>query len=310
MVAAGLLLLADARLPAGGHVHSGSLEAAVRAGVVTDVPSLHGFLRGRLVSAGLVAASFAAAATRLAESLDGGDAACWAELDAELDARTPAAGQRLASRQQGRGLLRTLPREAVRRGAETGVAAADAARLGGAGLGAAGLGAAGLGGAGLGAAGLGAAGLGAAGLGAAEVSTAGVSTAGVSTAEVSTAEVEPAEVDAGAVLAALRAGCPAGAHHSLAFGAGAAILGGTAEDAAVAIALASVTGPASAAVRLLALDPFAVQSALTSLASTVDSVAATAATPLPWAELPDEGAPALDLLADTHATLSDTLFVS
>lgn len=305
MVAAGLLLLADARLPAGGHVHSGSLEAAVRAGVVTDVPSLHGFLRGRLVSAGLVAASFAAAATRLAESLDGGDAACWAELDAELDARTPAAGQRLASRQQGRGLLRTLPREAVRRGAETGVAAADAARLGGAGLGAAGLGAAGLGGAGLGAAGLGAA-----GLGAAEVSTAGVSTAGVSTAEVSTAEVEPAEVDAGAVLAALRAGCPAGAHHSLAFGAGAAILGGTAEDAAVAIALASVTGPASAAVRLLALDPFAVQSALTSLASTVDSVAATAATPLPWAELPDEGAPALDLLADTHATLSDTLFVS
>ncbi|MCO1581338.1 urease accessory protein UreF [Crossiella sp. SN42] len=265
MVAAGLLLLADARLPAGGHVHSGSLEAAVRAGVVTDVPSLHGFLRGRLVSAGLVAAAFAAAATRLAESLDGGDAACWAELDGELDARTPAAGQRLASRQQGRGLLRTLPGQAVRRGAETGVASADAAGLGGAGLDAAGLDAAGL---------------------------------------------DAAEVDAGAVLAALRAGCPAGAHHSLACGAGAAILGGSAEDAAVAIALASVTGPASAAVRLLALDPFAVQSALTSLASTVDSVAATAATPLPWAELPDEGAPALDLLADTHATLSDTLFVS
>ncbi|WHT17776.1 urease accessory UreF family protein [Crossiella sp. CA-258035] len=275
MVAAGLLLLADARLPAGGHVHSGSLEAAVRAGVVTDVPSLHGFLRGRLVSAGLVAAAFAAAATRLAESLDGGDAACWAELDAELDARTPAAGQRLASRQQGRGLLRTLPGRAVRRGAESVAGAADAAARG-------------------------AAGLGAAGLGGADLSAADLGAAGVS----------DAEVDAGAVLAALRAGCPAGAHHSLAFGAGAAILGGSAEDAAVAIALASVTGPASAAVRLLALDPFAVQSTLTSLASTVDSVAATAATPLPWAELPDEGAPALDLLADTHATLSDTLFVS
>ncbi|MGO1049713.1 urease accessory protein UreF [Crossiella sp. CA198] len=224
MVAAGLLLLADARLPAGGHVHSGSVEAAVRAGAVVDVPSLHGFLRGRLVSAGLVAAAFAAAATRLAESLDGGDAACWAELDAELDARTPAAGQRLASRQQGRGLLRALPRDAT--------------------------------------------------------------------------------------VAALRAGCPAGAHHPLAFGAGAAILGATAEDAAVAIALAAVTGPASAAIRLLAFDPFAVQSVLSSLASTVDSVAAAAAIPVPWNELPAEGAPALDILADTHPTLTDTLFVS
>ncbi|GAA2801628.1 urease accessory protein UreF [Crossiella cryophila] len=246
MVAAGLLLLADARLPAGGHVHSGSVEAAVRAGAVTDVASLHGFLRGRLVSAGLVTAAFAAAATRLAGSLDGGDAACWAELDAELDARTPAAGQRIASRQQGRGLLRALPRRAADFGARP-----DAA--------------AGLGG---------------------------------------------AEVDAAAVLAALRAGCPAGAHHPLAFGAGAAILGASAEDAAVAIALAAVTGPASAAIRLLAFDPFAVQSVLNSLSSTVDSVAATAAIPLPWSELPDEGAPALDVLADTHPTLTDTLFVS
>ncbi|MCK2243300.1 MULTISPECIES: urease accessory protein UreF [unclassified Crossiella] len=253
MVAAGLLLLADARLPAGGHVHSGSVEAAVRAGAVTDVPSLHGFLRGRLVSAGLVAAAFAAAATRLAESLDGGDAACWAELDAELDARTPAAGQRLASRQQGRGLLRALPRHP---------AGGAAAGPGGAGS---------IGGA---------------------------------------AGPSAEEVDAAAVLAALRAGCPAGAHHPLAFGAGAAMLGASAEDAAVAIALAAVTGPASAAIRLLAFDPFAVQSVLNSLSSTVDSVAAAAAIPVPWNELPAEGAPALDVLADTHPTLTDTLFVS
>ncbi|WP_276329031.1 urease accessory UreF family protein, partial [Crossiella equi] len=120
MVAAGLLLLADARLPAGGHVHSGTLEAAARTGAVTDVPSLHRFLAGRLRSAGLVAAAFGAAATRLA--LDGAGRApeSWAELDAELDARTPAAGQRLASRQQGRGLLRTLRPDEVLTGLRKG----------------------------------------------------------------------------------------------------------------------------------------------------------------------------------------------
>ncbi|KWX10443.1 hypothetical protein TR74_03585, partial [Carbonactinospora thermoautotrophica] len=100
-----MLLLADSRLPAGGHVHSGGLEAAVRAGLVTDLASLAGFLRGRLATVGRVSAAFAAAAVRLAGDPDAG-AAAWAELDAELDARTPALPQRQASRTQGRSLLR------------------------------------------------------------------------------------------------------------------------------------------------------------------------------------------------------------
>jgi urease accessory protein len=38
-----LLLLADSRLPAGTHAHSGGLEAAVASGRVTDAVSLHAF---------------------------------------------------------------------------------------------------------------------------------------------------------------------------------------------------------------------------------------------------------------------------
>jgi urease accessory protein len=54
MAASALLLLADARLPAGGHAHSGGLEAAVAAGRVVDAASLDGFLRGRLATAARV----------------------------------------------------------------------------------------------------------------------------------------------------------------------------------------------------------------------------------------------------------------
>ncbi|MEU1361738.1 hypothetical protein ABZ356_18065, partial [Micromonospora zamorensis] len=61
-----LLLLADGRFPAGAHAHSGGLEAAVAAGRVTDLASLEAFLAGRLATAGLVGAAFAAAAHRAA----------------------------------------------------------------------------------------------------------------------------------------------------------------------------------------------------------------------------------------------------
>jgi urease accessory protein len=93
-----LLLLADSRLPAGGHAHSGGLEAAVAAGRVRDVSTLDGFLRGRLATTGLVAAAFAAAACARPSSADA--------LDAGLDARTPSPALRRASRMQGRALLR------------------------------------------------------------------------------------------------------------------------------------------------------------------------------------------------------------
>jgi urease accessory protein len=95
---AGLLMLADSRLPAGGHAHSGGVEAAVTAGWVRAVDDLAVFLRGRLRTAGAVAAGLAAAACA--------DPAGCARLDAEADARMPSPAQRAASRQQGRALLR------------------------------------------------------------------------------------------------------------------------------------------------------------------------------------------------------------
>ena len=94
-----LLMLADSRLPAGTHAHSGGLEAAVAAERVNDAAELYEFLLGRLTTTGLVGAAFSAAA------LDG---APYAELDAEYEARTPSPAQRRASRALGRQLLRAV----------------------------------------------------------------------------------------------------------------------------------------------------------------------------------------------------------
>ena len=109
------LLLGDSRFPAGGHAHSGGVEPAVTAGTVTGLQSLEWFLRGRLRTAGLVAAGLAAAACAgVQRNVAQGKSAAvvrddgfWAELDAEADARSPAPAQREASRRQGRALLRT-----------------------------------------------------------------------------------------------------------------------------------------------------------------------------------------------------------
>jgi urease accessory protein len=142
MSLATLLVLADGRLPSGGHAHSGGLEAAVATGRVRDVAGLEGFLHGRLATSGSVAAAFAASACARATPpalavprsrpfpagaappfsappthLTAGDApsvsirptdvgAALAELDAGLDARTPSPALRSASRAQGRALLR------------------------------------------------------------------------------------------------------------------------------------------------------------------------------------------------------------
>ena len=97
MSRATLLVLADGRFPAGGHAHSGGAEAAVRAGRITGAASLEEFCRGRLQTAGLVAASVAAAGVL---GVDAG------ELDAAADARTPSPALRVAARKLGRQLLR------------------------------------------------------------------------------------------------------------------------------------------------------------------------------------------------------------
>ena len=70
-------------------------------------------------------------------------------------------------------------------------------------------------------------------------------------------------------------------------------------------------GPASAAVRLLGLDPFAVQAMLARLAPAIDECATLGrAAPAAPSALPADGAPALDLLADYHLTAEVRLFAS
>ncbi|MHB9863283.1 urease accessory protein UreF [Streptomyces sp. YIM S03343] len=97
MTRAALLVLADGRFPAGGHAHSCGAEAAVRAGRITGAASLEDFCRGRLHTAGLVAAAVAAGAA-LEVSVR--------ELDAAVDARTPSPVLRGVSRRLGRQLMR------------------------------------------------------------------------------------------------------------------------------------------------------------------------------------------------------------
>ena len=91
-------LLADARFPSGGHAHSAGMEQACDDGLVTDLPSLAGFLRGRLSTAGVLAAH--AAATVCAEP------ASWVRVDGALDARITSPAARRVSRQQGAQLVR------------------------------------------------------------------------------------------------------------------------------------------------------------------------------------------------------------
>ena len=231
--AAAVLMLADARFPAGGHAHSGGLEGAVTAGTVSDVGSLELFLRGRLATAGVVAAGLAAAACASAMSGTevaggagelGGAGEVWAGLDAEADARTPSPAQREASRRQGRALLRA---------ARAAWPSAVFAELGRA------------------------------------------------------------------------------PHHAVVLGVAAAMAGCSPGEAAQVAAYLNVTGPASAAVRLLALDPIEVSAAIARLAGAIDAAARRGARAAgPGGELPCPSAPALDLYAEAHAKAEVRLFAS
>ncbi|MFP5021679.1 urease accessory protein UreF [Pseudonocardia phyllosphaerae] len=218
------LVLADARFPGGGHVHSGGLEQAVAQGLVDDVASLHAFLRGRLRTAGLVACCVAAAtAVRLGD---------FAALDAALDARTPSAAQREASRAQGKASLRAARAAWPSPELETLVAV----------------------------------------------------------------DRRPHHPLLAGLLIGLGGAGSAGA------GAAADNAAGTAADAARCVGYLAVSGPASAAVRLLGLDPFAVNAAVVALGPELDAIAeqAVAHASGPLADLPAPGAPVLDLMAESH----------
>ncbi|WP_459185784.1 urease accessory protein UreF [Streptomyces sp.] len=117
-------------------------------------------------------------------------------------------------------------------------------------------------------------------------------------------------------LDALAAARPQGAHQPVVLGLTARAAGLTPLDAAHAAAYEAVTGPATAAVRLLSLDPFAVTAVLARLTPDLDEVAAQAAEAAHRAldegvdALPAASAPLLDIYAEQHATWPVRLFAS
>jgi urease accessory protein len=219
-----LLVLADGRFPAGGHAHSGGVEAAIAARAVRDPTTLHAFCRGRLHTAGLTAASLAAAAAAGCDPL---------VLDEAADARTPAPALRATSRKLGRQMLR----------------AARAAW--------------------------------------------------------------PCQA-----LERLARDVPGGAHQPIVLGVAAHAAGLTALDAAHATAFDNVTAPATAAVRLLSLDPLDATAVIARLCDDIDTVARQAADAA--ARVADEGvsvlatasSPLLDIAAEQHAAWPMRLFAS
>ncbi|QIX27183.1 urease accessory protein [Nocardioides sp. JQ2195] len=96
----GALLLADGRLPTGGHAHSAGLEPALVGGL--DAGQVPDYIDARLRTVGLVEASAAAAALRTALE----EPARLDRVQDELLARTPSAPLRQASELLGRGLAR------------------------------------------------------------------------------------------------------------------------------------------------------------------------------------------------------------
>ncbi len=245
---ASLLLLADSRLPAGGHAHSGGVEAATVAGLIGGEGGLDGFLRGRLATAGLAAAGLAAAACAHAADVAAGAPARWQVLGAEAAARAPSPAQRAAAQATGRALLRAA-RAAWPHPVLDSLAAS----------------------------------------------------------------ARPGPAAPGSPGASLASPGSAAPFHPVVLGACTWITGGTPADAAMLAATAAITGPASAAIRLLGLDPLGVTGLLARYDADVAAVAAAAAGAAAgggWAALPAPSAPGLDLLAERHAREEVALFES
>ncbi|MCU1584320.1 MAG: urease accessory protein [Microbacteriaceae bacterium] len=100
------MMLADARLPVGGHVHSAGLEPALRAGMPASlVPE---YMVGRALTVSLVEAGTAIVARHVA--LDLPAAGPIEQVEMAWAARTPSAAVREVSRFLGRGYSRLAVR--------------------------------------------------------------------------------------------------------------------------------------------------------------------------------------------------------
>ncbi|MEU3316093.1 urease accessory UreF family protein [Streptomyces sp. NPDC006662] len=119
-----------------------------------------------------------------------------------------------------------------------------------------------------------------------------------------------------AELEALAAAFPRGAHQPVVLGLTARAAGLGALDAAHVAAYESVSGPATATVRLLGLDPFEASAVLAGLTSELDAVSARAAEAALLAReqgtdaLPAASSPLLDIAAQAHADWAVRLFAS
>ncbi|MGW0118663.1 urease accessory protein UreF [Streptomyces sp. NPDC003327] len=113
-------------------------------------------------------------------------------------------------------------------------------------------------------------------------------------------------------LDALATAFPRGAHQPVVLGTVARAAGLGPEDAAHCVAYETIGGPATAAVRLLGLDPYRATAVLARLAPEADEVVAraTAAAHQGVDALPAASAPLLDLTAEQHATWPVRLFAS
>ncbi|GGS12001.1 urease accessory protein UreF [Streptomyces aureoverticillatus] len=117
-------------------------------------------------------------------------------------------------------------------------------------------------------------------------------------------------------LDALAREFPKGAHQPVVLGAAARAAGLGGEDAAYCSAYESVSGPATAVVRLLSLDPFDATAVLARLAPDLDDVAREAAKSALRAvdegvdALPAASAPLLEVGAEGHAGWAVRLFAS
>ena len=104
---------------------------------------------------------------------------------------------------------------------------------------------------------------------------------------------------------------PALPHHPIALGVAAAVAGLGPRDAAQAAAYLSISGPATAAQRLLAMDPLTVAAVTARLSPDVDTLAEAAHSAACRAHtLPAVTDPLLDLLAEVHAARKDRFFAS